>query len=240
MGEPKFQRRKYETPTHPWKADRILEETGIQRKYGLKNKREVWKAKSMLRRNRKQARSLLARKRTGQAQALLEEKRLLRRMHRLGLLGPQATLDDVLALDVERFLTRRLQTQVYLKGLTGTPKQARQFIAHGHVTVRGVRSTVPGHLVTRQEEETIELLEGSPIADEAHPVRPKRAEAGQAAARKLQEPNVAPVQPFGRGGGGGGRRGGGSGGGSGRGGGSGGGGSGRGGGSGGGSGGGRR
>lgn len=199
MGQPRFQRRKYDKPTHPWKADRIIEESGVQKKFGLKNKREVWKAKSRLRNMRAQARTLLARKRAGEEQAAKEEKLLLKRMHRLGLLGPTATLDDVLALDVEKVLTRRLQTQVYLKGLAGTPKQARQFIAHGHVTVKGTRVDVPGHLVTRNEEDTIQLREASSLADEEHPVRPKRAEAGQQAARRMKEPAVKPVEPFGRG-----------------------------------------
>ncbi len=199
MGQPRFQRRKYDKPTHPWKADRIIEESGIQKKFGLKNKREVWKAKSRLRSIRAQSRTLLARKRAGEEQAVKEEKLLLKRMHRLGLLGPTATLDDVLALDVEKVLTRRLQTQVYLKGLAATPTQARQFIAHGHVTVKGTRVNVPGHLVTRNEEETIQIRETSGLADEEHPVRPKRAEAGQTAARRLKEPAVKPVEPFGRG-----------------------------------------
>lgn len=199
MGRPRLQRRKYDKPTHPWKADRIIEESGIQKKFGLKNKREVWKAKSRLRSIRAQARTLLARKRAGEEQALKEEKRLLKRMHRLGLLGPNATLDDVLALDVEKVLTRRLQTQVYLKGLAATPKQARQFIAHGHVTVKDTRVDVPGHLVTRNEEETISIRDASSLSDEEHPVRPTRTEAGKTAARRLKEPAVKPVEPFGRG-----------------------------------------
>ena len=46
MGEPKFSRPKYDTPSHPWKADRIEEEHAIRASHGLKNMKEIWKAKS--------------------------------------------------------------------------------------------------------------------------------------------------------------------------------------------------
>ncbi len=52
MGEPKFARPKFDTPSHPWKAARIEEEHKIQANHGLKNMREIWKAKSQLRRHR--------------------------------------------------------------------------------------------------------------------------------------------------------------------------------------------
>ena len=56
MGDPKFPRKKYDTPNHPWKAERIQEEKDAQKSFGLKNKREIWKAKSLIRNFRKQAR----------------------------------------------------------------------------------------------------------------------------------------------------------------------------------------
>ena len=42
MGKPKFSRKKYETPSHPWQEDRIKKENELIKKYGLKNKREIW------------------------------------------------------------------------------------------------------------------------------------------------------------------------------------------------------
>ena len=36
MGHPKFARPKYDTPPHPWKADRIEEEHAIKANHGLK------------------------------------------------------------------------------------------------------------------------------------------------------------------------------------------------------------
>ena len=59
MGEPKFSRPKFDTPSHPWKPSRIEEEHGIQAQHGLKNMREIWKAKSQLRRHRRQAMRLI-------------------------------------------------------------------------------------------------------------------------------------------------------------------------------------
>ena len=33
MGDPRKQRKKYEPPMHPWKAERIIEESGIEKEY---------------------------------------------------------------------------------------------------------------------------------------------------------------------------------------------------------------
>lgn len=173
MGDPKFPRRRYETPSHPWNAERIAEEKTIVRKYGLKNKREVWKAQTRLRTFRGTARLLLSQQRSGLPQVDKESHQLLTRMNRLGYLSSDATLDDVLGLNVETVLARRLQTVVYLKGLAATPKQARQFIIHGHVTVNGRKVTVPSFPVSREDEDAIDLNDRSAVADPAHPVRAK-------------------------------------------------------------------
>ncbi|MEM2803764.1 MAG: 30S ribosomal protein S4, partial [Nitrososphaerota archaeon] len=46
MGDPKRQRKKYETPKQPWRSDRLLEELKLVGEYGLRNKRELWRAAS--------------------------------------------------------------------------------------------------------------------------------------------------------------------------------------------------
>ncbi|MEM4729884.1 MAG: 30S ribosomal protein S4 [Thermoplasmata archaeon] len=176
MGDPKFSRRKYDTPSHPWQASRIQEENEILRKYGLKNKREVWKAQSYLRGLRRQARELQARLRTKDPQAEKEFRNLIKRAADLGLLPPTASLDDVLALNVDAILGRRLQTLVYQKGLAATLRQARQMIVHGHVAVGGRKVRVPGYLVRSAEAESISYSDSSPFADELHPMRPKPKE----------------------------------------------------------------
>ncbi len=177
MGDPKFNRKKYETPRHPWEADRIKEEWELKKKYGLKNKREIWKAKSILRNIRAQARTLQAKLRYGDPQAEKQQKLLFDKLVRLGILSEDnLSLDAILSLTVDDILRRRLQTIVYLKGLARTPKQARQFIVHGHIAIGNRRVTIPGYLVRREEEELIDYYKFSPLADEMHPMRPQKIE----------------------------------------------------------------
>lgn len=175
MGDPKFSRRRYETPAQPWEGERIKAENELLQKYGLKNKRELWTAQSMVRRLRAQSRELQARLRTGDPQADKETTELLKRCARLALLPSDgATLNDVLALNTEAILDRRLQTVVYRKGLAFTPRQARQMIVHGHASVDGRKVTIPGYLVKRGEEELIAYHLTSPLTDDMHPARPKQ------------------------------------------------------------------
>lgn len=173
MGDPKFSRAKYDRPSHPWEGERIKAENDLLKKYGLKNKKELWRSQYVLRRFRQRARELQARVRTGDTQAEKEREELLRRLGRLGLLPLESTtLDDVLALDVEAVLSRRLQTLTFLKGLAFTPRQARQFIVHGHVSIDGRRVTIPGYIVSRTEESVIGYDERSGISSDLHPARP--------------------------------------------------------------------
>ncbi|QSG07147.1 30S ribosomal protein S4 [Halapricum desulfuricans] len=157
----------YETPNHPYQGERIGEETGLVNQYGLKNKEELWRAQSELRGYRREARELLGRADTGDEEA----SEFLARLKRLGILGEQDALDDVLRLDVTDVLERRLQTVAYRKGLGNTPEQSRQFIVHGHVTVDGARVQTPSKKVAVEEEGTIAFDETSPLADELHPER---------------------------------------------------------------------
>ncbi len=172
MGDPKFSRRKYNTPSHPWEAERIKEELGLIKKYGLKNKREIWKQKSRLANYRHQARRLQALLRFEDPQAKKETEALLNSLYRQGVISQNANLNDVLSLNVENLLSRRLQTIVYMKGLAYTTKHARQLIVHGHVSLNGRRISVPGYIVRRGEEEFIEYSPISPLSDAMHPARP--------------------------------------------------------------------
>jgi len=173
MGKPKFSRKKYETPSHPWQEDRIKLENELIRKYGLKNKREVWRSQTRLRKYRSQARELLAKVATGDVQSKKESEQLLIHLNRLNVLPPNSTLDDVLTLDTESILSRRLQTLTYLKGLANTSYQARQLISHGHIAISNRRVTVPGYIVTKEEESEIGYTSDSPLNDVMHPARPR-------------------------------------------------------------------
>jgi small subunit ribosomal protein S4 len=173
MGKPKFSRKKYEKPSHPWQADRINQENELVKKYGLKNKREIWKAQTRLRKYRGQARELLAKVQTGDIQSKKESSQLLIHLNSLSILPANSTLDDVLALDTESILGRRLQTLTYLKGFSSTPNQARQLITHGHILVGDHKVTIPGYMITKDEESEIGYTPASPLNDITHPARPK-------------------------------------------------------------------
>ena len=166
MGKPKFSRKKYETPSHPWQEDRIKAENELIKKYGLKNKREIWKAETKLRKYRGQARELLAKVGTEDTQSKKESDQLLMYLNRMNILPINSTLDDVLALGTESILSRRLQTLTYLKGLANTHDQARQIIGEKRVTV-------PGYMVTKDEDGEIGYTSDSPLNDIMHPARPR-------------------------------------------------------------------
>ncbi len=168
MGDPKKQRKKYEPPRFPWRADILQEELKILGQYGLRNKRELWRHKTMVSNFRSIARSLLGK--TEEERQLLE-KQLLSKLHRLGILPENAVLDDVLDLTVEDILERRLQTIVFRKGLAKSIYQARQLITHGHVAINNRRVTVPSYLVTREEEDKINYAPQSPLANPEHRFR---------------------------------------------------------------------
>jgi small subunit ribosomal protein S4 len=173
MGKPKFSRKKYVTPSHPWQEDRIKAENELIKKYGLKNKREIWKAQTRLRNYRGQARELEAKILTGDVQSKKERDQLLIHLNRMNILPPKSTLDDILALETETVLSRRLQTLTYLKGFASTPNQARQLISHGHIAIGDNRVTVPGYIVTKEEEGEIGYIHDSPLNDMMHPARPR-------------------------------------------------------------------
>lgn len=155
MGDPKRPKKKWEGPFHPWRKDILMQELELVGKYGLRNKRELWIAKTILRKIRANARRLLA---LPEKERKVREKELINRLYKMGLLpSPEATLDDVLNLTVENILDRRLQTIVYNKGLAKTIYQARQLIVHGHIVIGDRRVRSPGHLVSIEEENLVDL-----------------------------------------------------------------------------------
>jgi len=168
MGDPKKQRRKYETPRFPWRTDILQSELKLQGQYGLRNKRELWRHKTTMSRFREIARSLSGMP-TEQRQKL--EKQLLERLNRLGILPETAVLDDVLDLSLEDILERRLQTMVFSKGLAKSIFQARQLITHGHIAIDGRRVPSPSYLVLRDEEAKIAYAPTSDLSNPNHPLR---------------------------------------------------------------------
>jgi len=162
MGDPKKPRKKWEGPTHPWRKDVLLEELELVGEYGLRNKRELWIAKTILRKIRAQARRMLA---LPPSIRMKEEKALIERLYHIGLLPTtETTLDSILSLTVRDVLERRLQTIIYKKGLASSIYHARQLIVHGHIAINGRRVRSPGYLVSIDEEDKISYYETSPYA----------------------------------------------------------------------------
>lgn len=170
MGDPKKQRKKYKTPKHPFQKDRIHNEIILVGKYGLRNKKEIWRASTILRGLRNHARRSLALPDEEQEKA---RSLLVGKLNRLGILPTDATLDDVLKLNIEDILNRRLQTLVQKQGLSNSIYHARQLITHGHIAIGGRRVTSPGYLVYKEDENSISFASSSPLSNPNHPTRIK-------------------------------------------------------------------
>ena len=139
-------------------VNRLKEELELVGNFGLRNKKELHVASTELSRIRKQARQLLAA--TTEIRTA-REPILLSSLTRKGIVTEDATLDNVLALNVSNFLERRLQTVVLKKGLARTPHQARQLVIHGHIAIGENRITIPSYTLTRNEEPLIKMTENS-------------------------------------------------------------------------------
>ncbi|UCD07580.1 MAG: 30S ribosomal protein S4 [Candidatus Aenigmatarchaeota archaeon] len=145
-------RKTFKRPKKAWDLARIKEEKILLSNYGLRKKRELWKAEEILRGFRRRARDLIASEDEGQ------ERILLGKLSKFGLLSKGMDLDDVLALTVNDVLERRLQTVIFRKGLVKSIDQARQMIVHGHVSVDGKRVVFPSYLVPLEEEKGVRMI----------------------------------------------------------------------------------
>lgn len=161
MGDPKKSRKMWVGPRHPWRKERLSEESRLMGIYGLRNKRELWKAATIVRYFRHRARALLAAPPEVREK---EEKVFIEKLIKLGLLNEGAKLDDILSLRVEDLLERRLQTIVYKRGLAKSVYEARQLIIHGHIAIGSRRITSPSYIVSRHEESLVNYYYKSPHA----------------------------------------------------------------------------
>lgn len=168
MGAPKKQRKKYSPPLHPWQKERIEEEAVLLREYGFKNKIEIYKMRSILKGFADQAKNLIASK-TKQAEK--EKIALLNKLSNLGLITKTGDIDDVLDLSINDIMDRRLQTLVYKKAKARSIKQARQLIVHEHISIGNKKITSPSYLVPVEEENSIDFVANSKLADAEHPER---------------------------------------------------------------------
>ena len=155
MGDPKTSRKVWRKPKRPLNYDLIMDELKTLGTFGLKTKRELWKTQTELSRVRLQARSLLALRQEDREK---KEPVLIQSLLKIGLVGQDSTLDDVLNLQVNDLLSRRLQTIAQKKLFFKTPYQARQAIVHGHIMIGDRVITIPSYIVKIEEEEKIHLI----------------------------------------------------------------------------------
>ena len=144
----KKQQKLYSRPQKPFDKVRIDEENVLREKYGLKTKREIWKADAAIARIRNLAKKLIT--------ASDEEKTaFIERFQKKGF--AIESIADALALDKEDWLKRRLQTIVHSKKLTTTAKQARQLIVHRHVSIGNQIINIPSYQVKLEEEPAVKM-----------------------------------------------------------------------------------
>ena len=154
MGDPKTSRKVWKKPKRPLNYDLKMDELKTLGTFGLKTKRELWKTQTELSRVRLQARSLLALR---QEERERKEPILIQSLSKIGLVDQNSTLDDVLNLQVNDLLSRRLQTMAQRKLFFKTPYQARQAIVHGHIMIGDSVVTIPSYIVKTEEETKIRL-----------------------------------------------------------------------------------
>ncbi|MEJ2261430.1 MAG: 30S ribosomal protein S4 [Nitrosopumilaceae archaeon] len=173
MGDPKYPRRIWRKPKRPLNYDLKMEELKTLGTFGLRTKRELWKAHTKLSNVRHQARSLLALQ-----QDVRQEKEpiLMKSLVKIGLVSSDATLDDVLNLQVNDLLTRRLQTLVFKKFGFKTPYQARQAVVHGHIMIGDRIVNIPSYTVTTTEEDNIRFTPESKFPEMLEKSKEKPAE----------------------------------------------------------------
>jgi small subunit ribosomal protein S4 len=163
MGDPRKAKKSYTRPRSIWTSDQISSELYVVGSYGLRNKKELWKAQTEIARIRNQARALLAISTDVRHD---KETKLLNYLSRLGIVEDSSTLDDILNLKIEDILERRLQTLVMKRSNLKSPYQARQIVVHGHVSIGDRKINLPGYLVKKDEEPQI-LIHLAPVVEAA-------------------------------------------------------------------------
>jgi len=138
----------YSRPKRPFDKERLEEEAIIKKEFGLKNKKEIWKAEAKIKSIREKAKKLISADKKDQ-QALFE------RLKKIGL--KIESISDILSLEKKDYLERRLQTILVTKKIATTSKSARQLIVHKKVLVDGNVLNSPSYIVPVELENKISL-----------------------------------------------------------------------------------
>jgi small subunit ribosomal protein S4 len=147
----------YSRPKTPFEKNRIEEEAGIKEEFGLKSKREIWKATAKIKNIREKAKKLIGK----------SEKEQGEFFDRLNYIGLKVnSIPEVLSLDKKDYLNRRLQTVVFKKKLAHTAKEARQLITHKKIIVGNAVVDKPSYVVPVELENKISIKEKNKKAKE--------------------------------------------------------------------------
>eukprot|EP00842_Homolaphlyctis_polyrhiza_P005655 jgi/Hompol1/6090/HPOL_004868-RA len=182
----------YKVPRRAYGSERLDAELKLAGEYGLKNKHEIWRVSFTLSNIRRAARELLKLE-DKDPRRLFEGNALIRRLIRTGILDEEkAKLDYVLGLKVEDLLERRLQTQVFKRGLAKSVHHARVLIRQRHIRVGKQIVDIPSFIVRLDSEKHIDFALTSPYGG-GRPGRTKRkrskaAEGGDEEAEADEEP----------------------------------------------------
>jgi len=141
----------YSRPRRPFDKARIDEEGIIKKEYGLKNKKEIWKADAKIKSMREKAKKLIK-------SPTEEQQKLFNQLKKIGL--NINSIADILALNIRDYLERRLQTVLVRKKLVKTVKEARQLISHKKVLVDNQVVDKPSYVVSVDLEEKITVKKG--------------------------------------------------------------------------------
>ncbi len=147
----------YSRPVKIYEKARIEEENELVKKYGLKNKREIWKTLAKINYFRKRAMEL--------AGASSEERDIFfGKLKNMGLKINSTT--DVLGLQIEDLLKRRLPTIIQKQKMANTIRHARQMVVHKKIRIKGRVMNSPSYIVRVDEENEISVKIKSPKAQE--------------------------------------------------------------------------
>jgi small subunit ribosomal protein S4 len=144
----KRKHKKYSRPKRPFDKERIDEEAKLKDEFGLKNKKEIWKAEAKIKSAREKAKKLIS-------ADPKEQQALFERLKKMGL--NVDSIADILGLDKRDYLNRRLQTIIVKKRLALTSRSARQLITHKKVMVDNNIIDSPSYIVPINLEDKISL-----------------------------------------------------------------------------------
>jgi small subunit ribosomal protein S4 len=138
----------YSRPKRPFDKARIQEEAEIKKEFGLKNKREIWKADAKIKEIREKAKRLISADES-------DKRAFFERLKKMGF--KVDSISDVLSLDKADYLRRRLQTVLVNKRMAHTMKSARQLVTHKKVLVGTSNINSPSYIVPVDLENKITI-----------------------------------------------------------------------------------